>query len=119
MAPAVSGDDSYVRRPQGWFILVPPLTKPDPVTGAQSIDDSAPQKHWSAMVIRGRDGHDYDFAEQYLCQTWINVTGLKLYEQSYSFPLHWLSKSRCARDDTGHSVMTNDHWSETMQRYIH
>jgi hypothetical protein len=33
-------DPNYVHRPQGWFLLFPPLTKPDPVTGLSYIDDS-------------------------------------------------------------------------------
>lgn len=116
-AAAASADDSYVRRPQGWFVLVPPLTASDPVTGAQSVDDSAPQKRWSAMIIRGRDGHNYDFYDEDTCKMWINLLGMRLYQMpGGTANALWLAKSKCTKDDNRHSVITNDHWSKLMQQ---
>jgi len=78
-AASVRAGPDYVARPRGWFILVPPLSKPDPLTGARSVDERASQKRWSAMVIRGRDGHDYDFAGEDLCKGWLVLVSHNLY----------------------------------------
>jgi hypothetical protein len=77
------------------------------------------------MVIRGRDGHHYDFATDNMCLTWKNLIGLNLYRDP-TIALHradaipavdWLGKSRCIKDDNRHSVITNTDWFETMKRY--
>jgi hypothetical protein len=119
-AASVRANPDYVRRPQGWFILLPPLSKPDPLTGAQSVDEHASQKRWSAMVIRGRDGHDYDFAGEDMCKSCLVVVGVNLSynKPGVTFPRQWLAKSRCAKDDYRKSVMTDHYWSEMMRRYI-
>jgi hypothetical protein len=60
----------YVRRPQGWFVLAPPLSKPDHVTGLRYIDEGTPRTRWSAVVIRGYDGRFYDYPNEQLCLAW-------------------------------------------------
>jgi hypothetical protein len=128
VAAAAHAGPDYVPRPQGWFILVPPLTQTGPLTGKRYVDTSAPQERWSAMVIRGRDGHNYDFAANDVCIAWKNVIGPNLYQDAdpttafhygdADFARSWLAKSRCARDDKRDSVITNTDWSRMMKRYF-
>jgi len=118
----------YVHRPQGWFILVPPLTQPNQLTGKRHIDVSAPQARWSAMVVRGGDGHNYDFASNDDCLAWKRTMGLDVYQSAH--PGHagnyddakrviaWVDKSRCAKDDNRQSVITNSDWSKAVARYF-
>ncbi|HEV3109921.1 MAG TPA: hypothetical protein VGY99_05450 [Candidatus Binataceae bacterium] len=105
---------------------MPPLSKPETLTGKQYVDERAPRKRWSAVVARGRDGHDYDFAGEAVCKSWMGFVSVNLLSDNSgggiynkAFPRQWLAKSRCAKDDNRKSVMTDHHWSEMMQRYIH
>ncbi len=125
-AASVCAGSDYVARPQGWFILVPPLSKPDPLTGAQSVDERTSQKRWSAMVIRAREGHDYDFAGKDLCKGRLVLVSHNLYSNTAAtvfpsparlLPRHWLAKSRCAKDENRKFVMTDHQWSEMMRRF--
>ena len=111
LAPPTFADPNYVRRPLGWFLLFPPLTKPDPVTGFRYVDDSAPQAKWFGMVIRGYDGHDYDFVDQHACEVWKT----NMFEQFYHpfsgteqqrFADGWVQKSQCVKDDKRHRVVS-------------
>ena len=114
---AARADPSYVRRPHGWFLLMPPLTHADPVTGVRYVNKTAPQTKWSAMVIRGHDGHDYDFANKDLCVTFMQICALT---PSYcggisDFVSSWIAESQCIPDDDRHTVTTQDwlsRWSD-------
>jgi hypothetical protein len=107
---------------------VPPLTKPNPLTGTKHVDDSAPQERWSAMVLHGRQGHNYDFAASDGCVAWKNLIGPNLYQGAdpttalhygdAEFAGRWLAKSRCAKDDNRRAVITNTDWSGMMKRYF-
>jgi hypothetical protein len=127
LAAAANAAPDYVPRPQGWFLLVPPLTKPKPLTAKQHVDYSAPQERWSAMIIRGRDGRNYDFAGNDVCLAWKTLIGLNLrqdptiglHHADTTFALDWLAKSRCVKDNNRHSVITHGDWSEAMKRYFH
>jgi len=116
-ATSALADSSYVRRPKGWFVLVPPLTKPDPVTGARYVDAVASQRRWYAMIIPGSDGHNYDFADEKLCNAWKDSTGMKLSKLHNTLPLRWLGRSKCAKDDNRRSVITYERWTAMMKRY--
>jgi len=112
LAVSAHADSSYIRRPQGWFLLVPPLTKPDPVTGLRYVDDAAPESKWTGMVIKGYDGNEYDFADQNACQAWKSVAFMKFFHlfsgsDQDRFAAHWLSKSHCAQDDKRRRVITD------------
>jgi hypothetical protein len=118
----------YVHRPQGWFILVAPLTEPNHLTGKRHVDVSAPQARWSAMVVRGGDGYNYDFASNDDCVRWKQSMGLDVYQNAHSGKagnyddakrvIAWVDKSRCARDDNRQSVITNNDWSKAVARYF-
>jgi hypothetical protein len=127
-ASAHAGPD-YVPRPQGWFILVPPLTKAGPLSSKRYVDTSADQERWSAMVIHGRNGHNYDFAANDVCVAWKEVIGPNLYQDAdpttalhygdAEFARRWVAKSRSAKDDNRRAVITNTDWSGMMKRYFH
>jgi hypothetical protein len=118
----------YVQRPQGWFILVAPLTEPNQLTGKRHVDLSTPQARWPAMVVRGRDGHNYDFASNDDCVRWKRSMGLDVYQNAHPGKagdyhdakgvIAWVDKSRCARDDNRQSVITNNDWSKAVARYF-
>jgi hypothetical protein len=96
---------------------VPPLTKPDPVTGQRYVNASAPEKHWFAMIIHGSDGHNYDFADENLCDAWKNATIVKLSKLPKTLPLLWVGRSKCAKDNNRRSIITYDRWEQMMQKY--
>ena len=126
VAAAAHAGPDYVARPRGWFLLVPPLTKASPLSSKRYVDTSAPQERWSAMVIYGRDGRNYDFSANDVCVAWKTATGVTLYSDpaialqsgNAEFARRWMDTSRCARDDNRRSVITNADWSEMMQRYF-
>ena len=118
----------YVHRPRGWFILVAPLSEPDRLTGKRHVDVSAPQARWSAMVVRGGDGHNYDFASNDDCVAWKRAMGLDVYQSAHPGQagnhddakrvVAWVDKSRYAKDDNRQSVITNSDWSKAVARYF-
>ena len=110
-------DPGYVQRPKGWFLIVPPLTKPDPANGKRYVDKSAPEERWFAMVIRGSDGHYYDFADENRCEAWKNATIVKFSKLSKTLPLLWVGRSKCTKDDNRHRITTYDRWEQMMQKY--
>src|SRR6185437_8523095 len=99
----------YVHRPQGWFVLVAPLTAPNQLTGKRHVDVSVPQARWTAMVVRNGDGHNYDFASNDDCVRWKGTMGLHIYQSAHpgyagyhndaKHAMAWVDKSRCAKDD--------------------
>jgi hypothetical protein len=110
-------DSGYVRRPQGWFLVAPPLTKPDSVNGKRYVDKSAPEKRWFAVVIQGSDGQYYDFANQNRCDAWKNAAIVKFSKFSKTLPLLWVGRSKCPKDDGRHRITTYEQWEQMMQKY--
>jgi len=118
----------YVHRPRGWFILVAPLTEPNQLTGKRHVNLSAPQARWSAMVVRGGDGHNYDFASNDDCVAWKRTMGLEVYQGAHPGKagnyddakrvIAWVDQGRCVKDDNRQSVITNSDWSKAVARYF-
>lgn len=105
---AHAGNSDFVSRPKGWMILLPPLSHPDHITGAQDILTSAPNKQWTAIVVRGYDGGAYDFSDEHECKLTMSGLAMKLYNdssQEASRELHLLSKAKCVRDDGRRHVL--------------
>jgi len=107
----------YTRRPKGWFIIAPPLTKPDPANGKRYVDKAAPEKRWFAMVIHGSDGHYYDFADKNSCDEWKNSAIVELSKLPKTLPLLWVGRSKCVKDDNRRTFITYDRWQQLMEKY--
>ena len=107
---ARAGDSSpnFVSRPTGWMILMPPFGRPDHITGEQKILTAAPDKQWTAIVLRGYDGGAYDFADQHRCNLMLTLLGMRLYKDTSEAGLrrlHLLSTAKCVRDDGRRHVL--------------
>jgi hypothetical protein len=64
------------------------------------------------MVIRGFDGHDYDFVSADACQAWKSNIFMQLYHpfsgtDQQRFADDWVEKSQCVQDDRRHHVVTD------------
>jgi hypothetical protein len=100
----------FVSRSKGWMILLPPLSRPDHITGEQTILTSAPDKKWTAIVLRGYDGGSYDFADEHTCKLMLKSLAMRLYNGSEETTLktrhlHLLSTAKCVRDDGRRHVL--------------
>lgn len=108
ISQARAGDSDFVARPKGWMILLPPLSRPDHITGEQNILTSAPDRQWSAIVVRGYDGGSYDFSDEHGCKLTMSVLAIKLYNdtsEAASRELHLLASAKCVRDDGRRHVL--------------
>jgi hypothetical protein len=107
---AHAGSSDFVSRPKGWMILLPPLSRPDHITGERTILTSAPDKQWTAIVVRGYDGGAYDFSDEHGCEATKTAWWMKLYKESYSSDAavgsrNMLAKAKCLPDDGRRHVL--------------
>lgn len=87
------------------MILIPPLGKPDPVTGSQAILSSAPEDKWNGVVIRGRDGKTYDFVDENTCRGVALVIRDRFREDGDRFRMYLFLNAKCIRDDRKHHII--------------